>query len=52
LCPCSLLPGQRRRVLNDRQTSEMLKFAGLKPDMRREYLEAVVTSPNLGNFNA
>jgi len=48
---CTLAPGQRRRVLNDRQTSEMLKFAGLNPELRRQFLEQVVGDDVLGGFN-
>ena len=49
--PPRLAPGQRRRVLNDRQTSEMLKFAGLNPELRRQFLEQVVGDDVLGGFN-
>jgi len=36
---CSILPGQRKRMLQDeRHTTAMLRFAGLKPRERSAYL--------------
>ena len=37
--PRSILPGQRKRMLQDeRHTTAMLRFAGLKPPERKQYL--------------
>jgi hypothetical protein len=49
---CSVVPGQRRRMLNEQQTTGMLQFAGLKPADRAGYLEDVVRRNDLGGFNA
>ncbi|GBF95153.1 hypothetical protein Rsub_07737 [Raphidocelis subcapitata] len=50
---CRILPGQRKRMLQDeRHTTAMLRFAGLKPRERSGYLRDVVSNPALANFNA
>jgi hypothetical protein len=38
-------------MLNERQTTDMLSFAGLKPADRAAYLEDVVGRADLGGFN-
>ncbi|KAI8463604.1 MAG: Piwi domain-containing protein, partial [Monoraphidium minutum] len=50
---CRILSGQRKRMLQDeRHTTAMLRFAGLKPNERQRYLHDVVSNSNLANFNA
>jgi len=44
---CVVAPGQRRRVLDDRQTAAMLSFAGLRPGDRRAYLADLLARPEM-----
>lgn len=44
---CVVPPGQRRRVLDDRQTAAMLSFAGLRPPDRRAYLADILARPEM-----
>eukprot|EP00878_Enallax_costatus_P011253 GHUV01011750.1.p1 GENE.GHUV01011750.1~~GHUV01011750.1.p1 ORF type:complete len:582 (+),score=200.21 GHUV01011750.1:324-2069(+) len=48
---CEVVAGQRRRMLNEQQTTGMLQFAGLRPSDRAAYLQQVIERPDLGGFN-
>eukprot|EP00877_Chromochloris_zofingiensis_P008172 jgi/Chrzof1/3608/Cz13g02060.t1 len=45
------VPGQRRRVLDDRQTTSMLAFAALPPGQRKAFIDSVLQRPDLAGFN-
>lgn len=47
-----VVAGQRRRMLNEQQTTGMLSFAGLKPQERAGYLQEVMQREDLGGFNS
>ncbi|KAF8058950.1 AGO1 [Scenedesmus sp. PABB004] len=49
---CHVVAGQRRRMLNEAQTTGMLRFAGLRPDERGAYLTQVISRDDLGGFNS
>jgi eukaryotic translation initiation factor 2C len=49
---CTVAAGQRRRMLNEQQTTGMLSFAGLKPAARAGYLQDVMSRDDLGGFNS
>jgi hypothetical protein len=51
LLRCRVVAGQRRRMLNEAQTTGMLQFAGLSPAIRGQYLQDVVARKDLGGFN-
>jgi hypothetical protein len=46
-----VVAGQRRRMLNEQQTTGMLQFAGLSPSIRGQYLQDVMSRKDLGGFN-
>jgi len=49
---CSIRPHQRCMKLDPVLTTDMIKFAGLDPTARRNYLEKVLKNPSLGDYNS